>query len=163
MMQFWVSGLCGGKTGLAEGQPGRHSLDVPFSFVCGGRSSREWIKRENARCETGPWREGRRVHLLQWADRESALSCVMELTEFADFPAMEWVVRLGCEGAAETEPIRDFKALDTSWTRAREGDTPELRRAYGSDGRYDDFQLVRDELRQSMWDAGRTIRMDSAA
>ena len=39
---------------------------------------------------------------------------------------------------------------------------PELRRSLGSDGRHDDFQYQRDELRQSMWDAPRTIRMDSA-
>lgn len=163
MMQNWLNRLCGGKTRATEGQPDRHPLDVPFSFACGERSSREWIKRENARCESGEWQDGRRVHCLHWADRESALSCVMELTEFADFPAMEWIVRLRCEGAAETEPIRDFKALDTSWKCAKDGEMPELRRAYGSDGRYDDFQLVRDEMRQSMWDAKRTIRMDSAA
>jgi len=163
MMQDWLNGLCGGKTSETEGQPERHPLDVPFSFVCGERSSREWIRRENAVCETGEWRDGRRVHCLHWADQPSALSVTMELTEFADFPAMEWVVRLRYEGAAETEPIRDFKVLDTSWKCAREGEMPELRRAYGSDGRHDDFQLVRDELRQSMWDAGRTIRMDSAA
>jgi len=163
MMQRWIDSLCGGTTSGTEAQPERHPLEVPFSFVCGERSSREWIKRENARRETCEWRAGRRVHLLRWADPQSALSVMMELTEFTDFPAMEWVVRLRCEGAAETEPIRDFKALDTSWKRAREGEMTELRRAYGSDGRFDDFQHVRDEMRQSMWDAKRTIRMDSAA
>jgi alpha-galactosidase len=162
MMQDWLNSLCGSKTNETEGQPERHPLDVPFSFICGNRSSRDWITRENAVCETGEWQDGRRVHLLRWSERESPLSVTMELTEFAEFPAMEWVVRLRCEGAAETEPIRDFKALDTSWKCAKDGEMPELRRAYGSDGRYDDFQLVRDELRQSMWDAGRTIRMDSA-
>jgi len=162
MMQRWISSLSG-SVGATEGQPERHSLDVPFSFVCGERSSREWIKQENARRETGEWTDGRRVHRLRWADPQSALSVTMELTEFADFPAMEWIVRLRCEGAGETEPIRDFKALDTSWKCAREGEMTELRRGYGSDGRYDDFQHVRDEMRQSMWDAKRTIRMDSAA
>jgi len=166
MMQHWIRILCDAAVETAEartGQPGRHPLDVPFSFICGARSSREWITRENARCETGEWRDGRRVHLLRWSDPQSALSVTMELTEFADFPAMEWVVRLRCEAAGETEPIRDFKALDTSWTCARDGVMPELRRAYGSDGRYDDFQYVCDEMRQSMWDAGRILRMDSAA
>lgn len=86
----------------------------------------------------------------------------MELTEFSDFPAMEWVVRLRCNKTEVTEPLHDFRALDTSWQCASEGVIPELRRAYGSDGRFDDFQPVRDELRQSMWDAAHTIRMDSA-
>jgi len=166
MIQNWVGILCDAEGGAREartGQPERHPLDVPFSFVCGERSSREWIKRESAVCETGEWQDGSRVHRLCWSDRESALSCVMELTEFRDFSAMEWIVRLHGEGPGETEAIHDFKALDTTWKCAKDGEMPELRRAYGSDGRYDDFQLVRDELRQSMWDAGRTIRMDSAA
>jgi alpha-galactosidase len=165
IMRNWVGILCDAEGGAREartGQPERHPFDVPFSFMCGNRSSPDWIKRENARCETGKWTNGQRLHLLRWADPQSALSVALELTEFADFPAMEWVVRLRCEGAAETEPIRDFKVLDTSWKCAREGEMTELRRAHGSDGRYDDFQLVRDEMRQSMWDAKRTIRMDSA-
>ena len=166
MMQAWIDMLCGGTVDAPDDpmtQPARHAPEVPFSFVCGTRSSREWITPANARCETGAWQHGRRVHLLHWSDRESALFCTMELTEFSDFPAMEWVVRLRGDGTGETAPLRDFKALDMSWQCAGDGDVPELCRAYGSDGRHDDFQPVRDELRQSMWDAGRTIRMDSAA
>ena len=167
IMRDWIGMLCDGGKGKHAGastrRPQRHSPEVPFSFVCGARSSREWIKREGAACETGEWRNKRREHILRWSDPESALSCVMELTEYSDFPAMEWVVRLRCGGTRATEPLHDFRALDTSWKRAGEGEMPELRRAYGSDGRHDDFQHVRDELRQSMWDAGRTIRMDSAA
>lgn len=141
----------------------RHSRDVPFSFACGVRSSRDWLKLENATRESGERQNGKRLHLLRWRDPEAGLSCVMELTEFSDFPALEWVVRLRCDGTQETAPIADFKALDTVWTCGRNGEMPELRRAYGSDGRHDDFQYVCDELRQSMWDKGRTIRMDSAA
>lgn len=164
-MQAWVRLLYGGRAGAAADgapPPERHPAEVPFSLVCGTRSSRAWTKLEDARRETGEWWHGKRAHLLRWSDRESALSCTMELTEYRDFPAMEWVVRLRCDATGETEPIRDFRALDTSWRSAAQGETPELGRAYGSDGRHDDFQYVRDELRQSMWDAGRTIRMDSA-
>ncbi|HUV64229.1 MAG TPA: hypothetical protein VMW24_10040, partial [Sedimentisphaerales bacterium] len=151
--------------GATDGQvqePGRCPPDLPFSFVCGTRSSREWVKRENAQCESGAWQNGKRLHSLRWRDAETDLHCVMELTEFREFPAMEWVIRLRNDGAGETAPIAQFKALDTCWTCAKDGEMPELRRAYGSDGRYDDFQYVVDELRQSQWDAGRTIRMDSA-
>ncbi len=144
-------------------EPKRHSCDVPFSFSSGARSSREWLKLENATRECGEWENDKRLHFLRWRDPEAGLSCVMELTEFRDFPAMEWVIRLRCDEAIETDPIGEFKALDTFWTCGPDGGMPELRRAYGSDGRHDDFQYVCDELRQSMWDAGRTIRMDSAA
>ena len=144
-------------------KPERHPAEVPFSFACGTRSSREWLKLENATRESGEWQNDKRLHFLRWRDPEAGLSCVMELTEFRDFPALEWVVRLRCDGTEETAPIADFKALDTFWTCGRDGEMPELRRGYGSDGRYDDFEYVCDELRQSMWDKGRTIRMDSAA
>lgn len=86
----------------------------------------------------------------------------MELTEFSDYPGMEWVIRLRNDGAVETPPIANFKALDIFWSCATPDEMPELRRALGSDGRHDDFQYLCDELRQSMWDVGGTIRMDSA-
>jgi alpha-galactosidase len=102
------------------------------------------------------------MHCLQWHDPETSLSCRMELTEFRNFPGMEWVIHLKNEGPTETLPITNFKALDIFWKCSKEGEIPELRRSRGSDGRYDDFQYQRDELRQSMWDVPLTIRMDSA-
>ncbi len=143
----------------------RHSMDAPFSFTCGVRSSRDWVKGETVRGERvrGEWQAGKRSHLLRWNDPETRLSCMMELTEFSDFPGMEWVIRLRNDGAAETPPIANFKALDIFWSCAAPGEIPELRRALGSDGRHDDFQYLRNELRQSMWDVGGAIRMDSAA
>ena len=140
----------------------RYPADAPFSFTCGERSSRDWLKLADASRESGEWMEGKRVHRLRWRDPATALECVLELTEFAEFPALEWVVRLRHEGAHETQPITNFKALDIFWKSAKPGEMPELRRGFGSDGRHDDFQYVCDELRQSMWDAKRTIRMDSA-
>ena len=70
-------------------EPKRHSCDVPFSFACGARSSREWLKLENATRECGEWQNDKRLHFLRWRDSEAGLSCVMELTEFRDFPAMD--------------------------------------------------------------------------
>ena len=166
VIRAWIDALINAKDRSADPPaPGseRHGAEMPFSFTCGARSSREWISGASALSESGAWEEGKRVHLLRWRDGATALSCTMELTEFRDFPAMEWVIRLRNEGAGETAPIAQFKALDTCWKCADAGEMPELRRAYGSDGRHDDFQYVCDELRQSMWDKGRTIRMDSAA
>jgi len=148
--------------GAAAAETDRHSAEVPFSFTCGNRSSREWVNSGSASRTSGEWAGNRRLHQLRWSDPVTGLVCTMELTEFGDFPALEWVVRLRQDGLVETEPLANFKALDIFWKRAAPADMPELRRAYGSDGRHDDFQYVCDELRQSMWDAGRTIRMDSA-
>lgn len=135
----------------------------PFSFRLGKQASAEWISLAQAQTASGDWREGKRIHTLTWRDEATGLSCDMELTEFSDFPALEWVIRLRHGGRIETAPIANFKALDIFWKCAQEGEMPELRRALGSDGCHDDFQYRRDELRHSMWDIPRTVRMDSAA
>ena len=54
-------------------EPVRHSSDAPFSFTCGARTSREWLKRENAECESSGWDDGKRIHLLRWSDPETSL------------------------------------------------------------------------------------------
>lgn len=167
LVRGWASLLTGAQ-GPSAGAPAaagaaRHGTDVPFRFTCGSRSSRQWLTLTGARCDSGPWDGGRRHHRLGWRDADTALTCTMELTEHSQFPALEWVVRLRHEGRTETEPITDLRALDLSWTSAEAGTTPQLRRALGSDGRHDDFQCVCEDLRQSMWDAPRTVRMDAAA
>ena len=171
-IQSWISQLTGAPHQGPDAT--RHSSDFPFSFTCGNRSSRDWVTLQTATFEHGEqfsqterfpqtvWQDGKRLHLLHWRDPQTGLACSLELTEFRDFPGMEWVIRLRNESQSETPPIANFKALDLSWNCAGPAETPELRRALGSDGRFDDFQYQRDELRQSMWDAPRTIRMDSA-
>ena len=137
----------------------RYTPTIPFTFVCGNRSSTEWINAENAKVESGNWANGIRNHVLRWKDEGTSLRCEMRLTEYQDFPAMTWTVSLKNEGTADTENIRDFKALDTVWKR-KDGSMPILYRSQGSDGRTDDFVFVGEEMRKSMWGHSRTVRMD---
>jgi len=160
LIRGWLGRLTGSPAPDAPGH-GRYSDRVPFRFLCGTRSSRDWLTLESADSESSNWDAGKRVHLLRWHDKATALACEMELTEFADFPALEWVVRLRNNGAHDTEPISAFAALDLVWKCPEAGQMPELRRSLGSDGRHDDFQDQRDALRQSRWGAARTLRMDS--
>ena len=165
MIHAWMSQLTGADAqndGVPRPGARRYFDGAPFSFQVGARSSCDWLKLEDATIESGEWRAGEKIHCLRWLDPATAVSCEMELTEFKDVPAMEWVVRLRNNGGAETEPIRNFKALDIFWKCSKAGEIPELRRSLGSDGRHDDFQYLCDELRQSAWSVPRTIRMDSA-
>ena len=159
----WVSRLLGavpaGASPVATSE--RPSDGPPFSVLCGTRCSREWARPESTKVEQGAWREGTRSHVLRWTDGETALTCELELTEFLDFPAVEWVVRLRNDGSADSPPVSGFNALDIVWRCARAGDVPELRRSLGSDGRHDDFQYQCRELRQSMWSVPCTVRMDT--
>jgi alpha-galactosidase len=163
LMRDWIGQIAGKQPSANAAAQGRHSVDMPFSFQCGGRSSRDWLKPGGARAETGDWKDGKRVHLLRWQDTISGIACELELSEFKAFPAMEWVIRLRNEGTADSGPVSEFKALEVFWKSAKADEMPELRRSFGSDGREDDFQYQRDDLRQSMWQGPRTIRMDSAA
>ena len=162
LIRDWCKQIVTGTTSPTATDNCRYPADLPFSFRCGERSSRDWLKLEAATRQSTPWQNGTRTHTLTWPDAVTGIRCELELAEFAEFPALEWVVRLRNDSSTETAPISDFKALDTVWPAPAKDVLPELERALGSDGRHDDFQLVRDELRQSMWDTARTIRMDSA-
>lgn len=46
---------------------GRYSADLPFSFVCGERSSRQWVRLDTAQITSDePAADGSRRHLLSW-------------------------------------------------------------------------------------------------
>jgi len=155
-VQTWINTLTQkGK----EADESRYSPNIPFSFLCGDRSSTEWIKTDNAKIKTGEWTNDVRIHTLQWKDEVTALSCEMHLTEYRNFPAMTWTLHLKNEGTADTAPVHTFKALDTVWKR-KDGSMPILYRSEGSDGRTSDFAFVGEEMRKSMWGHSRTVRMD---
>ena len=48
---------------------GRYIADLPFSFKCGQRSSREWVTIETANIASGDWQNDKtRTHVLSWKD-----------------------------------------------------------------------------------------------
>ncbi|MGI6350890.1 MAG: alpha-galactosidase [Armatimonadota bacterium] len=148
---------------LGRGAPseGRTTADLPFSFKCGERSSREWVRVETARVESGEWTErGARTHVLTWHDPQTALTCEMSLTEFRGFPAFQWVVSVRNDGASDSEHVHDFWGIDTAWN-APDGSMPVLHRSVGSPGHEDDFWLRSEIMHNSMWDPRRRIAMDT--
>ena len=148
---------------LKQGDPdsGRYAADLPFSFRCGERSSREWVTLATASIVPGEWRNDRtRTHLLSWKDAQTSLACEMELVEFQDFPAFQWVVRVRNDGQADSAKLHDFWGIDTSW-HAADGSMPVLHRSVGSPGHEDDFCLRSEVMHNSMWEKRRRIAMDT--
>ena len=142
---------------------GRYVADLPFSFQCGKRSSREWVKIETANIESGDWKDDQtRTHTLTWKDDQSALACEMRLTEFREFPAFQWVVHLRNDAKTNSAKVHDFWGIDTSWN-ATAGAMPVLHRSVGSPGHEDDFQFRSEVMHNSMWDKRRRIAMDTPA
>ena len=147
--------------GQGPAATGRYTADLPFSFKCGDRSSREWVRIETARIESGEWEAGgTRTHVLAWHDSQTSLACEMRLKEFGGFPAFQWVVQVRNEGSGDSGRIHDFWGLDTSWNAA-DGSMPVLHRSVGSPGHEDDFRFQSEIMHNSMWDRRRRIAMDT--
>ena len=147
--------------GQGEAAAGRYIPDLPFSFKCGEKSSRDWVTIETARIESGDWQDdGTRTHVLTWKDAQSSLACEMRLREFRGFPAFEWVVEVRNDGPGDSKKVHDFWGVDNCWNAA-DGSTPVLRRSVGSPGHEDDFQFRSEIMHNSMWDKRRRIPMDT--
>ena len=139
----------------------RYVTDLPFSFRCGQRSSREWVTVKTANIKSGDWQDDKtRTHVLSWKDPLTSLSCEMTLTEFRDFPAFQWVVRIRNDGQTDSAKIHDFWGIDTCW-HAADGSMPILHRSVGSPGHEDDFQFISEIMHTSMWNKRRRIPMDT--
>lgn len=157
----WLDSILVKNTEEIKNGKCRHSHDEPFSFKCGEKSSRELFKDTKPQVKSGEVKGGRKTHSLLWRNSDYPIACEMEITEFTEFPAFEWVISLRNEGSEDTELISDFKALDIFWKRKQDDEsTPVLLRSLGSNARPDDFKLCRDELKCDLWTPGRTLRMD---
>ncbi|NNM87710.1 MAG: hypothetical protein HKL95_04240 [Phycisphaerae bacterium] len=140
---------------LARG-PGELRLPnaLPFSFVYDQRESHDLFTLNTAERTCDAWREGQRNSTLTWRDPATGLTCIMELTQYENFPAVEWVLHFRNDGSVETPILKDVFALNIRWP----GDSPAipvLHRSRGSDAKVDDFLFVSQEI------AGPAIRMNA--
>ena len=139
----------------------RYVADLPFSFKCGERSSREWVKLDTAKIESNDWQaDNTRTHTLTWKDDQTSLTCEMKLTEFRNYPAFQWTVYIRNDGQSDSPKVHDFFGIDTYW-HAPDGTMPILHRSVGSPGHEDDFQFRSEIMHNSMWDKRRRIAMDT--
>ena len=138
----------------------RYVPDLPFSFKCGDRSSRDWVKIDTAKIESGDWQDDNtRTHTLTWKDDQTGLVCEMKLVELRGFPAFQWTVFVRNDAQADSPKVHDFWGIDTYWNAP--GTMPVLHRSIGSPGHEDDFQFRGEFMHNSMWDKRRRIAMDS--
>ncbi len=123
----------------------------PFSFRLAGRPSAEILSGWRVTCTSGLAADGVTGQQVVWHDPQTGLECVLELQTFADFPAVEWVLRFRNTGMADTPLLEDIRPLDTQW--AATGAT-QLRRSRGSPCTAADFEYLVTPLA-----AGETIKM----
>ncbi len=136
--------------------------EIPFSFVYDGHPSGEllsgWKKTRTSRPGK---KKGVTEHILTWTDPKSALECRMELSEFADYPALEWVLYFRNGGKSDTAILENVQALDVSWkVQPREFENLEARvyRSRGSVFHLSDYEYVEERLLNT-----ETIEMSAGA
>jgi len=96
------------------------SAEIPFSFIYGGKPSAgllpSWKRSVKHESVTG----GKEQHVITWLDPETGLRIDCEVTIYADYPAVEWVLRLTNTGSADTPIIANILPLDMAITPQKE-------------------------------------------
>ena len=94
LIRNWCAEIVTGAAASSPADSPRHPVDPPFSYRCGEHSSRDWLRLEDAQRRSTQWKSGTRQHTLTWRNAVSGTRCELELTEFAEFPALEWLIRI---------------------------------------------------------------------
>jgi len=108
---------------------------IPFSFRYGDRPSSALLPT---------WRREDGPDATSFRDPETGLVCRCDVIRYADFPAVEWVLRFTNTGNRETPIIADIEPLD-ALVQAKD-EPARLHHANGSLCRFDDFAAHETEL-----------------
>lgn len=85
---------------------------VPFAFTYGGKSSREFLASwKKTITEVGP-ADGRHKHIIRYLDPATGLEVRCEVVQFADFPAVEWVLYVRNTGKSDSPIVENVRPLD---------------------------------------------------
>ena len=86
--------------------------ELPISFHCGDRSATELIKSWPCERTSRPLDSRRTEHIANYHDPATGLAVRGVATEYADFPAVEWMVLFGNASVADTPILSDILPLD---------------------------------------------------
>ncbi|HBO42364.1 MAG TPA: hypothetical protein DD670_00165 [Planctomycetaceae bacterium] len=88
------------------------SGEPPFTFRFGGRSSRDLLSAWNRQEVTRQLDDRRIEHRLTWTDPKTGLQVALTMIEYADHPAVEWLLHFTNTGQADTPIIESIQPLD---------------------------------------------------
>jgi len=118
-------------------QPGGN---LPFSFIYGGQQSAQllqtWKREESTRRSS----DETAVREIKFIDQDSGVEVRCLVKEYADFPAVEWVLHLKNGGTKDSPIFSNVLPLNTSFTEKSREASFGLRYALGSHERSDDFR-----------------------
>ncbi|MHB9037969.1 MAG: alpha-galactosidase [Armatimonadota bacterium] len=122
---------------------------TPFSFVYGGRRSADLLKTWKL---TGTGRKldsNREERTLVYVDPATGLQVRCVVTEYRDFPAVEWVLHFKNNGSADTPILEDVQALNADIGIFSNSGDFKLYYAEGSHMLITDFQPLEKTISQS--------------
>lgn len=118
----------------------------PFSFVYNGINSDCFIKNWQYKAEkVQPTEPNSEVSAFTYSDKTSGLSVRCQVTNFTDFPAVEWVLRFTNTSSENTPLLEKVAAVNYSFRGAVNG-TYILHHAKGSCAERSDFVPVDESL-----------------
>jgi alpha-galactosidase len=86
--------------------------DMPFSFVYGGKSSRELIKSWKRTDTVTQLNGGRSLRATTYSDPRSGMEVIAETTSFPERNAVEWLLCMHNAGSADTPLIEGVRPVD---------------------------------------------------
>jgi alpha-galactosidase len=117
----------------------RARLAAPFSFTYGNESSHgllpHWKLQKSERTASA----GVTEHHWTYRDGRTGLEVEWVLTEYANFPAFEWVLHFRNTADQDTPVLENVLPLDAPLGRAAAGTVPLLEYARGSHNEFQDF------------------------
>ncbi|MBI2190681.1 MAG: alpha-galactosidase [Planctomycetes bacterium] len=84
-----------------------------FSFVYGGQASQDFLTGWKKEVREEPVAGGMKSHRA-WTEPDCGLRVELEVREFAEFPAVEWVMKFENRGQADTPILESILPLDFS-------------------------------------------------
>ncbi len=128
--------------------------ELPFSFVYGGRSSRELLAGWERKALEPNHTPAGATQRIQWSDTKTGLKLVADLTPLPDFPAVEWVLHFHNTGTADTPILENVQVLDQILGTGPADSPLTLDRINGSTAGENDFVPQQHELKP-----GDTVRL----
>lgn len=124
---------------FAEAEGSRSRGAFPLSFSLDDTSSAELLPAWTSEVRTVESQSGTRDQTLTLADPGSGLCCRIEITAFADFPAVEWVAYFKNTGDVDTPILSEIQPLDVTFPTAKDEES-RIVYAKGSSCQDDDFE-----------------------
>ena len=95
-----------------DGQQQILTTEPPFSFVYNNKPSAELLATWPAQRTTKKLDSQRTQHTVEYSDPNSGLKVLCDGISYADYPAIEWVVKFRNEGSSETGILENIQAIN---------------------------------------------------